>query len=205
MRVNKQLLGGLVFVCVLVALAGAALWLRAPAKRLLGSKLADLLDPGAEQRFSLIGQRESAVRSREVWDKPTLVMFGFTRCGKPCSETLDIVSRTIVDLGSRADAVSFVFISVDPGHDSAPVLRRYLAGYHPRILGLRGSRSAVMTLAWTYFGRPTLTATDFDVHAADRFHKVVLLSKGRPAPTVIDAHALAIGGAGKLMELFGND
>ena len=57
MRVNKQLLGGLVFVCVLVALAGAALWLGAPAKRLLGSKLADLLDPGAEQRLSLIGQR----------------------------------------------------------------------------------------------------------------------------------------------------
>src|SRR3954447_22555648 len=96
MRVNKQLLGGLVLVCLLVALAGAALWLRAPAKRLLGSKLTDLLDPGAEQRLSLIGQRESAVRSREVWDKPTLVMFGFTRCGKPCSETLDIISRTIV-------------------------------------------------------------------------------------------------------------
>jgi len=205
MRVNKQLLGGLVFVCVLVALAGAALWLRAPAKRLLGSKLADLLDPGAEQRFSLIGQRESAVRSREVWDKPTLVMFGFTRCGKPCSETLDIVSRTIVDLGSKADAVSFVFISVDPGHDSPQVLRRYLAGYHPRILGLRGSRSAVMTLAWTYFGRPTVTATDFDVHAADRFHKVVLLRIGPHAPTVIDAHALAIGGAGKLIELIERD
>ena len=203
MRVNKQLLGGLVFVCVLVALASAALWLGAPAKRLLGSKLADLLDPGAEQRFSLIGQRESAVRSREVWDKPTLVMFGFTRCGKPCSETLDIVSRTIVDLGSKADAVSFVFISVDPGHDSPPVLRRYLAGYHPRILSLTGSHSAIVTLAWTYFGRPTVTATDFDVHAADRFRKVVLLSKGRHTPTVIDAHALAIGGAGKLIELFG--
>ena len=205
MRVNKQLLGGLVFVCVLVALASAALWLGAPAKRLLGSKLADLLDPGAEQRFSLIGQRESAVRSREVWDKPTLVMFGFTRCGKPCSETLDIVSRTIINLGSKADAVSFVFISVDPGHDSPQVLRRYLAGYHPRILGLTGSRSAVMTLAWTYFGRPTLTATDFDAHAADRFRKVVLLRKGRHTPTVIDADALAIGGAGKLIELIERD
>ena len=203
MRVNKQLLGGLILVCVLVALAGAALWLRAPAKRLLGSKLADLLDPGEEQRFSLIGQHESAVRSREVWDKPTLVMFGFTRCGKPCSETLDIVDRTIIDLGSKADAVSFVFISVDPGYDSPQVLRRYLAGYHPRILGLTGSQSAIVTLAWTYFGRPTLLAADFDVHAADRFHKVVLLSKGRHTPTVIDAHALAIGGAGKLMELFG--
>jgi len=40
----------------------------------------------------------------------------------------------------------------------------------------------------------SLTATDFDVHAADRFHKAVLLSKGRYAPTVIDAHAVAIGG-----------
>jgi len=203
MRVNKQLLGGLVLVCVLVALAGAALWLGAPAKRLLGSKLADLLDPGAEQRFSLIAQHGTAGLKAEVWDKPTLMMFGFTRCGKPCSETLDIVSRMIIDLGSKADAVSFVFISVDPGHDSAPVLRRYLAGYHPRILGLTGSHSAIVTLAWTYFGRPTVTATDFDVHAADRFRKVVLLSKGRHTPTVIDAHALAIGGAGKLIELFG--
>ena len=203
MRVNKQLLGGLVFVCVLVALAGAALWLRAPAKRLLGSKLAALLDPGAEQRFSLIAQHGSAGLKAEVWDKPTLVMFGFTRCGKPCSETLDVVSRTIVDLGSKADAVSFVFISVDPGHDSAPVLRRYLANYHARIIGLTGSRSAIETLAWTYFGRPTLLAADFDVHAADRFHKVVLLRIGPHAPTVIDADALAIGGAGKLIELFG--
>jgi cytochrome oxidase Cu insertion factor (SCO1/SenC/PrrC family) len=205
MRDDKRLAGGLVLVCILVALLGGALWPGFPGPRLLGSKLADLLDPGAEQRLSLIGQHGSAVRSREVWDKPTLVMFGFTRCGKPCSETLDIVSRTIVDLGSRADAVSFVFISVDPGHDSAPVLRRYLANYHARIIGLTGSHSAIVTLAWTYFGRPTLLAADFDVHAADRFHKVVLLSKGRPAPTVIDAHALAIEGAGKLAELIRNN
>ena len=199
----KRLAGGLVLVCILVALLGGALWPGLPGPRLLGSNLADLLDPGEEQRFSVIAQHGSAESKAAVWDKPTLVMFGFTRCGKPCSETLDIVSRTIINLGSKADAVSFVFISVDPGHDSPQVLRRYLAGYHPRILGLTGSHSAIVTLAWTYFGRPTVTATDFDVHAADRFRKVILLSKGRHTPTVIDAHALAIGGAGKLIELFG--
>src|SRR4051794_821027 len=79
MRDDKRLTGGLVLVCILVALLGGALWPGLPGPRLLGSRLADLLDPGEEQRLSLIGQHESAVRSREVWDKPTLVMFGFAR------------------------------------------------------------------------------------------------------------------------------
>ena len=102
---------------LLAALLGGALWLGLSGKRLLGSKLADLLDPVEEHRFSLIAQHKPAGKA-VVWDKPTLVMFGFTRCGTPCSETLDIVSRTIVDLGSKADDVSFVFISVDPRDDS---------------------------------------------------------------------------------------
>jgi len=202
---EKRLAGGLVLIGTLVALLGGALWLGQLGQRLLGSKLADLLDPVEEQRFSLIAQHGSVGWSREVWDKPTLVMFGFTRCGKPCSETLDSVSRTIVDLGSKADAVSFVFVSVDPGYDSPQVLRRYLAVHHPRIIGLTGSRSAMVTLAWAYFGRPTLTAADFDVYEADRFRKVVLLKKGRHMPILIDTDTLAIGGAGKLVEFMGNE
>ena len=134
MRDEKQLAGGLVLVCILVALLGGALWLGLSGKRLLGSKLADLLDPVEEHRFSLIAQHRSAGKA-EVGDKPTLVMFGFTRCGTPCSETLDIVSRTIVDLGSKADDVSFVFISVDPHNDFAPghaALSGELSSAHPR-------------------------------------------------------------------------
>ena len=204
MRDEKQLAGGLVLVCILVALLGGALWLGLSGKRLLGSKLADLLDPVEEHRFSLIAQHKSAGKA-VVWDKPTLVMFGFTRCGTPCSETLDIVSRTIVDLGSKADEVSFVFISVDPRDDSPQVMRRYLANYHPRILGLTGSPSAIVTLAWTYFGRPTLTATDFDLRQDHRFRKVVLLKKGRRTPTVMDSDKLSIGGGSKLIDLIQND
>ena len=63
----------------------------------------------------------------------------------------------------------------------------------------------MMTLAWAYFGRPTLTAADFDVYEADRFRKVVLLKKGRHMPILIDTDTLAIGGAGKLVEFMGND
>ena len=72
MRDEKQLAGGLVLVCILVALLGGALWLGLSGKRLLGSKLADLLDPVEEQRFSLIAQHRSAGKA-VVWDKPALV------------------------------------------------------------------------------------------------------------------------------------
>ena len=50
---------------------------------------------------------------------------------------------------AEREQVQLVFVSTDPATDTAPVLRRYLDGYDPSYVGLRGELEDVVELAKT--------------------------------------------------------
>jgi protein SCO1/2 len=53
-------------------------------------------------------------------------------------------------LGPDADKVRVLFVTVDPGRDTLPVLKKYVAAFAPQIDGLRGSDNALADLARRY-------------------------------------------------------
>jgi protein SCO1 len=69
----------------------------------------------------------------------TLLYFGYTHCPDLCPLTM---SSTSVAMGMlpRADQarIRVLFVSVDPGRDTAARLRSWLGGFDPAFIGLRG-------------------------------------------------------------------
>ncbi len=97
--------------------------------------------------FALTDQNGIRRSQADFAGRPMLIYFGFTYCPDVCPTALDIMGGALEALQER-DAVAYerlqpVFISVDPARDTPPVLRDYLAYFHPRLSGLTGSKADI--------------------------------------------------------------
>ncbi|KAH0614560.1 uncharacterized protein H6S33_000196 [Morchella sextelata] len=84
---------------------------------------------------------EGKERKDEDWrGKFMLVYFGFTRCPDICPEELDKMAE-MIDLvkKSKGNVMTPIFITCDPARDTPPVMKEYLAEFHPDIVGLTGN------------------------------------------------------------------
>jgi protein SCO1/2 len=89
---------------------------------------------------------------REVTDdtyrgKWLLVYFGYTSCPDICPTVLLRVGQALESLGSLADRVQPIFITVDPARDTAERLSKYMAAFNSHIVGLRGSPDQIRQAA----------------------------------------------------------
>jgi protein SCO1/2 len=99
--------------------------------------------PSISGHFSL-----QTLDGREVTDatyrgKWLLVYFGYTSCPDICPTVLLRVGQALDSLGSLADRIQPIFITVDPSRDSASRLKQYMAAFNPHIVGLRGDPQEV--------------------------------------------------------------
>ncbi len=80
----------------------------------------------------------------------TLMFFGYTNCPDFCPLTMMEYRRIKERLGEDADAVNFVFVSVDPERDTPERLATYLARYDPAFIGLQGDDDTLERIAGEY-------------------------------------------------------
>ena len=92
----------------------------------------------AEMAFTLTDHRGNTVLPSDWIGRPTLVFFGFTWCPDVCPTTLSDISGWLDELGSDADRLNCVLISVDPERDTPEALADYLANFDLRITGMTG-------------------------------------------------------------------
>lgn len=97
--------------------------------------------------FALADDAGTIRTNTEFEGKFLLVFFGFTNCPDICPTTLAEVAQVMDDLGSDAEWVQPVFISVDPERDRRLGLAAYTAAFHPSILGLAGDAAATAAAA----------------------------------------------------------
>lgn len=72
-----------------------------------------------------------------------LLFFGFTHCRVVCPTVLGTLSRALERLGSQADLVQPLYITVDPERDTPAVMKAFLEKSFPRFLGLSGSKDQI--------------------------------------------------------------
>ena len=82
--------------------------------------------------------------------KVTLLFFGYAHCTDECPFTVARVAQILQKLGPLASDARFLFATVDPGRDTLPALRRYLAPFGPGMTGLRGNPNQLFRLARRY-------------------------------------------------------
>jgi protein SCO1/2 len=93
---------------------------------------------------SLDGQQVTDATYRGKW---LLVYFGYSYCPDVCPTVLIRIGQALKELGSLADRIQPLFITVDPERDTAPRLAQYMTAFNPRIIGLRGDPEQIRAAA----------------------------------------------------------
>jgi protein SCO1/2 len=97
--------------------------------------------------FSLIDQDGRRVRDTDFAGRYRLVYFGFANCPDVCPVDLAVIGAGLRQFeaadSARAAKVQPIFITVDPERDTPTLLKRYVANFHPRLIGLTGSRQEI--------------------------------------------------------------
>lgn len=101
-------------------------------------------------KFSLVDHNNTNVTEMTYSDRYSLVFFGYTFCPDVCPTVLQDISTVQELLGSEADKIAPLFISVDPERDSPAVLKDYMSNFHPSIRGLSGTPEAVKAAAKSF-------------------------------------------------------
>lgn len=100
--------------------------------------------------FTLTAQDGKRFSLHDARGKVVLIYFGFTSCADTCPVALAEVAAAMRKLGTLAEHVQPLFISVDPKRDTQEVLRGYLPHFDSSILGLTGTREQVQAVARKY-------------------------------------------------------
>jgi cytochrome oxidase Cu insertion factor (SCO1/SenC/PrrC family) len=100
-------------------------------------------ESGAIAAFNLVDQHGASVTDEDFRGRFMLVYFGYTYCPDVCPLGLQRMSGAVEVLGPDAEQIVPIFISVDPERDSGRVLAAYTTHFHPRLLGLTGTREQV--------------------------------------------------------------
>ena len=93
--------------------------------------------------FTLAGTDGKPFASTKLNGKPAAVFFGFTHCPDVCPTTLARLARLRKQLGQGDDALSIVFVSVDPERDTPLEVGNYLKLFDTPVVGLTGTPAQV--------------------------------------------------------------
>jgi len=129
LRIFRVILWGLV---ILVALGATGLYLFRPPARPLGV---------TGQEFTLASTAGGQFTQADLVGKPSLIFFGYTFCPDVCPTTMAETTAWRSELGLTADDLRIIFVTVDPARDTLPVVKSYVEGFDPSIIGLVGDET----------------------------------------------------------------
>ena len=110
-----------------------------------------LQSPDPAYNFQLtddIGQR---VQLSDFQGKLVVLYFGYTYCPDVCPATLTEMDKGVKILGTKAEEIQVIMISVDPERDSPAALAEYMKHFNPTFIGLTGTPEQIALVA-TPFG-----------------------------------------------------
>ncbi len=93
--------------------------------------------------FEMVDQKGGIVTDQTLRGKPYAIFFGFTRCPDVCPTSLTRMAQIRQRLGDQGMDFNIVFVSVDPGHDTAEGIGSYLELFGTPIIGLTGSDAQI--------------------------------------------------------------
>ncbi|MCY4459844.1 MAG: SCO family protein [Albidovulum sp.] len=100
--------------------------------------------------FALVDKVGRTVSDRDVFEKPSLLYFGYTYCPDICP--LDVLrnAEAADALTAKGYDVTPVFVTVDPERDTPEVVGDFASNMHPNMIGLTGSLDQVKDAADAY-------------------------------------------------------
>jgi protein SCO1/2 len=104
--------------------------------------------------FSLTDDRGRRFTDRDLLGHYVLIYFGYSYCPDACPTDLQVMAQGLKLFEKqdpeRAAKILPVFVTVDPARDTPDVLHRYVAAFHPRMIGLTGPAPAIEAMKKAY-------------------------------------------------------
>jgi len=100
--------------------------------------------------FTLTDHTGKRVTDQDFRGRFMLVFFGFTYCPDVCPTALQVMGAALQKLGSKAEQITPVLITVDPERDTPEQMAMYVKSFHPRLVGLTGSPDEIAAVAKAY-------------------------------------------------------
>ena len=94
-------------------------------------------------KFKLITHANEKFDDKFFSNYPSLIFFGFLNCPDVCPFTLIKISEIINELKDKNNFMRFYFVTVDPERDKIGELKEYLNAFHPKIIGVTGSKIGI--------------------------------------------------------------
>ena len=134
----------------------------------------DITGANFGREFQLTGHDGKPRTLADFRGKVVLLFFGFTHCPDICPTTLAKFAQAAKQLGTDADRVQILFVTVDPERDTREVLARYAPAFGPRVIGLYGDAQEIARTAKEfkviYQKQPGKTPESYSVdHSAGAF------------------------------------
>jgi protein SCO1/2 len=145
---KKTLLAG-VLVVSLVAL-GTYFASRQPVQADPGFRSGTFDPPREAPAFILDGSNGKKLSLHDYRGKVVILQFGYTFCTPVCPVTLARLNEVHKKLGTAAQEVQLIYLTVDPERDDPDRLRQHLAAFNPTFLGATGSLGEVEAVQKEY-------------------------------------------------------
>ena len=142
-RSFKLLVFILCLILVVLIASGAWLFVRQSDERQKGSDLVG-------GSFELLDQDRNSITNNSFPNKFKIIYFGFTFCPDVCPVGLTTISEALNSLGTKAQHIQPIFITLDPLRDTAEVLKSYREHFHESIIFLTGTEEQIRSVAKLY-------------------------------------------------------
>ena len=154
--------------------------------------------------INLVNQDGQRVSDSSFAGKYRLLYFGFANCPDVCPVDLAVMAAGLrkfeADDPERAQRVQPIFITVDPERDTPDVLKRYVANFHPRLMGLTGTRQEIQQVLTAHGG----SALPDDPNEAGGYNvnhtRFILLMGPDNAPIAIVPHDEGADGVARALD-----
>ncbi len=141
------------------------------------------------QRFEDLGgnftltSKNGDVSLDDFQGKVVVMYFGFLTCPEVCPQSMTVISSALARLNKQQLAQSQgVLVSVDPNRDTPEKLAEYTEFYHPKLVGLTGTKGDIDSVTRQYgayydFSEIESVTEDYGVEHSSRYY--VIDKKGK--------------------------
>ncbi len=137
-------------LCTVVVAAASVLLVACAAKPKVDYYGKDIACEALGQHWSLPDSSGVSRSPADFHGKVTYLFFGFTSCPDVCPTTMVELKRVKHLMGSDADKLQVVFVSVDPARDTPAVAGTYVKAFDPTATALVGDPQQLAAMAATF-------------------------------------------------------
>ena len=100
--------------------------------------------------FDLLDHHGAKRQLSDYQGKVVVLFFGYTHCPDVCPTAMADMAKMMKLLGSDANQVQVLFVTLDPERDSQQVLAKYVPSFDERFVGLYGNAQQTAEVAKRY-------------------------------------------------------